>query len=175
VRACFTIAPNFQCSGSWIDRLLVAEGGGWRAPRDDELARLVPDVRPEDAAGCSCLFSVPAHLRSRFWAVLTEQAATGAGDFVEFANELARFLRFKGLPPPANAVIELLVQDASGRVEAADLWALVNLGEEPVLLAWPELRLRLDPGEGCRTPASWSADVVPPADEPNVLIAVRSR
>jgi hypothetical protein len=180
VRAVFTIAPNFQCNGAWVDRLLVAEGDGWRAPREAELAGLAPDAPPEDAAGCSCLFAIPEHLRSRFWAVLTEQAATGAGDFVAFANDLSRFLAFKGLPPPENAVVELLVQDASGRVEAADLWALVNLGEEPVLLAWPELRLRLSPGEACRIAAGWPPDVVPPAavppaEEPNVLVAIRSR
>jgi hypothetical protein len=113
-------------------------------------------------------------LRSGFWAVLSEQAATGAGDFVAFANDVSQFLAFKGLSPPENAVLELLVQDVSGRVEAADLWALVNVGEEPVLLAWPELRLRLGPGEGCRITASWPPDVVPPSEDPNALLAIRS-
>jgi hypothetical protein len=174
VRGSFAIAPNFQCNGTWIDRLLVAEGDGWRAPRETELAGLTLESPTEDAAACSCLFSIPAHLRSRFWAVLTEQAATGAGDFVAFANDVSQFLAFKGLPPPESAVLELLVQDVSGSVEAADLWALVNLGEEPVVLAWPDLRLRLSPGEGCRITASWPPDVVPPSEDPNVLLAIRS-
>ena len=109
--------------------------------------------------------------------MLSEQAAEGDGDFVAFADEMRRFLAFKELPPPADAVFELLVQDASGQVDASGLWALVNLGEEPVVLAWPELRLRLSPGEGCRVAAGLPPDVVPPAEEPeepNVLVAIRS-
>ena len=72
MKALFAVAPNFHCSGSWKDRLLVAEGSGWRAPHDDELADLTLTKRAGGDTACSCLFSVPAHMRTRFWAMLNE-------------------------------------------------------------------------------------------------------
>jgi hypothetical protein len=113
-------------------------------------------------------------MRTRFWAMLNEEAAAGTGDFDEFSDGLAEFLTFKELPPPQDSVCELLVQAPGGTVKTGDVWALINFGEEPVLLAWPQLRLRLVPGEGCRMAAGLPPDVVPPAeDELNALIAIR--
>jgi hypothetical protein len=172
VTASFAVAPNFQCKGSWVDRLLVAEGAGWRAPDASELVSLTQT--PEDAAACATLFSVPMHVRTRFWAMLDEEAAEGSGDFVSFSDDLAQFLTFKDLPPPKDSVCELLVQDARGKVTTGDVWALINFGEEPLLLAWPKLQLRLNPGEGFQTAAGSPPDVVPPAnDEFNALVAIR--
>ena len=96
------------------------------------------------------LFAIPAHMRARFWDMLGEQAAEGTGDFITFAADLRQFLVFKELPPPADATFDLLVQDAGGAVDPAGLWALVNFSDEPLLLDWPGVRLRLGPGEGCR-------------------------
>jgi hypothetical protein len=159
-----------------MERLLVAEGDSWRAPRDDELASLTSGQPSEDGAARTFLFSVPAHMRTRFWAMLDEEAATGTGDFVEFSDDLAQFLTFKNLSPPQDSIWELLVQDASGTVSTDDIWALINFGEEPLLLAWPQLQLRLVPGEGCRMTAGLPPDVVPPVkDELSVFIAVRQR
>jgi hypothetical protein len=174
VKLSFAIAPNFQCKGSWMDRLLVAEGDGWRAPRDDEVASLTSTQPSEGDTACSLLFSIPAHVRTRFWSMLDEEAAAGTGDFVEFSDDLAQFLTFKNLSPPKDSIFELLAQDASGKVSTSDIWAVINLGEEPILLAWPQLRLRLVPGEGCRMTASLPPDVVPPVeDELNAFIAIR--
>jgi hypothetical protein len=172
MRPTFAIAPNFQSSGGWADRLLVAEGDGWRAPRADELAALVAEASRTD--GAACLFVIPGHLRAKFWAMLSEEATEGTGDFLGFADEMRQFLTFKELPPPADAVFELLVQDAGGEVDTARLWALVNFGDEPLLLAWPGIRLRLDPGEGCRLDAAVLPGVVPPAEEANVVLAIRT-
>lgn len=172
--ASFSIAPNFQCKGSWKDRLLVAEGSGWRVPNDDELAGMT-SAEPAGGDGASWLFTIPAHLRTRFWAMLDDEAAEGAGDFVLFAEDLAGFLTFKDMPPPADSVSELLIQDTAGKVETGDVWALINFGEEPVLLAWPQTRLKLSPGEGCRLTAGLPPDVEPPQqDELNVLLAIRT-
>lgn len=171
MRPTFAIASNFQCSGGWLDRLLVAEGDGWRAPRDAELAGLVAEEPRMD--GAACLFVIPAHMRASFWAMLSEEAAAGAGDFLAFADELSRFLAFKELSPPDGAMFELLVQDARGEVDAAGLWALVNFGDEPLLLDWPGVRLRIGPGEGCRIDPRVSPAIVPPAEEPNVMVAIR--
>ena len=113
-------------------------------------------------------------MRTRFWAMLNEEASAGTGDFDEFSDDLAQFLTFKELPPPKNSVCELLVQDAHGKVRTGDVWALINFGQEPILLAWPQLHFRLVPGEGCRMTVGLPPDVVPPRkDELNVLLAIR--
>jgi len=174
VKLSFAVAPNFQCKGSWTDRLLVAEGDGWRAPHEDEVNSLTSDRSSEHDAARSRLFSIPAHIRNRFWTMLDEEAADEAGDFVQFSDDLAQFLTFKDLAPPRESVFELLVQDASGTVSTSDVWALINFGEEPVLLTWPQLRLRLNPGEGCQITSGLPPNVVPPTnDELNVFVAIR--
>jgi hypothetical protein len=174
VKASFAVAPNFQCKGSWADRLLVADGDGWRTPSQDELSALAPSTPSGDGAPCTWLFTVPMHLRNRFWTMLDEEATQGSGDFVYFSDDLADFLTFKDLPPPKESVCELLLQDADGKVSTNDVWALVNFGEDPVQLAWPQLRLRLEPGEGFRIATGSAPDVVPPAkEEMNVLFAIR--
>ena len=66
------------------------------------------------------------------------------------------------------------VQDVGGEVDTARLWSLVNFGDEPLLLAWPGVRLRLDPGGGCRLNAGLPPGVVPPAEEPTVLLVIRT-
>ena len=103
-----------------------------------------------------------------------ETFAAGAGDFVQFSDDLAEFLTFKDLSPPKDSVCELLVQDASGTVSTDDVWALMNFGEEPIRLAWPQLQLRLAPGEGCRMAVGMPPDVVPPLkDELNLMLVIR--
>src|SRR5438128_4189778 len=116
MRPAFAIAANFHLGGGWLDRLLVAPNEGWRAPREDELASLVVEGARTDVAA---LFAIPAHMRARFWDMLGEEAAEGTGDFVAFAAELRQFQAFKELPPPPDALFELLVQDAGGTVDAA--------------------------------------------------------
>jgi len=106
--------------------------------------------------------------------LVDQEAAEGTGDFVSFADEMRQFLAFKELPPPTDAVFELLVQDVGGEVDTARLWSLVNFGDEPLLLAWPGVRLRLDPGGGCRLDAGFPPGVVPPVEEPTVLLAIRT-
>ena len=151
---------------------MVADGDGWRAPHDDEL--LILTKTPDDNAACCSLFSVPVHLQTRFWAMLDEEATDGSGDFVSFSDELAQFLTFKNLPPPKHSICELLVQDAGGTVTTDGIWSLINFGEEPVQLAWPQLQLRIAPGEGFQMTSELPAVVVPPAqDEFNTLFAIR--
>jgi hypothetical protein len=154
-----------------MDRLLVAEGSGWRAPREDELAALVAEAPRTE--GAVCLFAIPQHLRAKFWDMLGEEAAEGTGDFIGFAEEVRQFLVFKELSLPADAVFELLVQDVGAEVNTARLSALINFSEEPVLLAWPGVRLRLSPGAGCRLAAGFPPGVVPPLEEPSALLAIR--
>lgn len=169
----FAIAPNFQCKGSWTDRLLLAEGEGWRAPHDDEVVSLTVKEPSADGASSS-MFSIPVHMSTRFWAMLQDEAEAGEGDFVAFSDDLANFLTFKNLPPPHDSVCELLIQEAGGSLSTSDVWALINVGEEPVMLAWPGLQLRLIPGEGCRLAEDLPPAIVPPAqDELNVVFAIR--
>jgi hypothetical protein len=171
MRPAFAVAPNFHVSGGWSDRLLVAGGAGWRTPREDELSPLVAQAPVAD--GAVLLFMMPAHMRARFWAMLNEQAAEGTGDFIGFSADMRQFLTFKELPPPDDLAFELLVQDAGGQVDAAGFWGLVNFGEEPLLLGWPDVRLRLDPGQGCRFGPPAHPAVVLPVEEPNVMLAIR--
>ena len=79
--------------------------------------------------------------------MLNEEAAEGTGDSTNFSDDLANFLTFKEQPPPKDLVSELLIQSPDGKVETGDVWALINFGEEPVLFTWPQLQLRLGPGE----------------------------
>jgi hypothetical protein len=172
MRPTFSFAPGFHFDGGWSDRLLVAEGDGWRAVHEDELPTVV--AQAANGGGAVALFVLPAHLRQKFWDMLSAQAAEGTGDFLAFADEVREFLAFKELPPPGDAVFELVVQEAGGEVDATGLWALVNFGDDPLLLAWPGLRLRLGAGEGCRFDASLAPAVLPPDDEPNAIVVIRT-
>lgn len=169
----FTIAPHFHLAAPWAERILVADGPGWRVPTDDELKTLVRQpTTHEELAACVCLFALPAHLRSAFWAMLERQAAEGDGDFVAFAAEAARFLAFKQLAPPEGAAFELVVH-ANGLFDGTGVWGVVNLGDSTSIEV-EAVRVRLGPGEGCRLPNSVPLALVSGAgEEPDVLVVVR--
>ncbi len=164
------IAPNFYLDADWAQRLRVPKGAGWRAPTEAEQAAMVgAESLPERVS----LFVLPAHLRSAFWSMLQQQAEAEGGDFVAFAAEVARFLAFKQLATPTGAVLELVAQGTDGTLATHALWGMMNLGEDPLTLAWPTLRLELRAGEGCRLPRALPAVVLPPAAEPHLLLVVR--
>ena len=171
MRPTFAIASNFHLDGGWSDRLRVAENGAWRVPRDEEIAGLLAEASSGDPT--VLLFAVPAHMSSRFWDMLGEEAAEGSGDFVTFAADLRQFLAFKELPPPEDFVFDLVVQDVGGAVDTEGLWALVNFGDDPLALDWPGVRLQLGPGEGCHIGRRERPAVVSPTEEPNVMVAIR--
>jgi len=176
MNAALCLAPHFHLPGAWTDRLLVPEGDAWRAPNEAELAAIVREPRTrEELAGCVCLFAIPAHLRSSFWSMLSRQAAEGDGDFVAFAEEVARFLAFKQTSPPAGAAFELVLRLAGGAFDGSGVWGVVNLADEPAFVAVAGLRLRLGQGEGCRVPPGTDLDVLPPeGEEPGMLLIVRA-
>lgn len=160
------VAPNFHLPDAPGGRLLVADGAGWRPSPEGEQSALVAPVEPV------LLFVLPGHLRSAFWAMLDQGGA--AAEFDAFALEVGRFLAFKQLPPPERAVFELALHGAGGKVEPGGLWAVVNLGDDPVVVGMPGLRLRLGAGEGCRLPEEVAAEVLAPEGEtPDVLLLVR--
>jgi hypothetical protein len=167
------VAPNFHLPDAPGDRLLVADGAGWRSPSKGERSGTVPQsATPDELSGLVLLFALPGHLRSSFW-VMLEQGGTGAG-FNAFASAVGRFLTFKQLPPPEGAVFELVLHGAGGKVEPRDLWAVVNLGDDPVVVGVAGLRVRLGPGEGSRFPEEVAAEAIPPEGEvPDVLLLVR--
>src|SRR5262249_10813032 len=95
-------------------------------------------------------------------------------DFDAFASEIVRFLAFKHLPPPEHGFFELVLHAAGGKVEPHGLWAVVNLGDDPVVVGVPGLRVRLEAGEGAQPPGEVAAEVIPPGrDAPDVLLLVR--
>ena len=170
--ASFAVAPNFQCKGSWADRLLVAEGAGWRAPDAAELVSLTQT--PEDAVASTACFPFRCICAAASGPCWTKKRPRAAATSSVFPTIWPQFLTFKDLSPPKDSVCELLVQDAGGKVTTSDVWALINFGEDPLLLAWPGLQLRLNPGEGFQTAAGSPPEVVPPAnDELNALVAIR--
>jgi hypothetical protein len=167
------VAPNFHLPEAPAGRLLVADGAGWRPPSEDERSALaLRSATPDAQSGQVLLFALPGHLRAYFWGML-EQGEAAAG-FDAFASEVGRFLAFKQLPPPEGAVFELVLQRAEGKVEPCGLWAVVNLGDDPVVVGVPGLRLRLGAGEGSRLPEDVAAEVIPPeGDASGVLLLVR--
>jgi hypothetical protein len=167
------VAPNFHLPDAPAGRLLVADGAGWRPPSEGERSALAPpNATPDPRDGPLLLFALPGHLLSSFWGML-EQGRV-AGDFDAFASEVGRFLAFKQLPPPEHAAFELILHRAGATLEPRGLWAVVNLGEDPVVVGVAGLRVRLRAGEGGRLPAEVTAEVMPPeGDAPHMLLLVR--
>jgi len=162
------VAPNFHLPGAMAERLLVADGDGWRSLPEGERQ----DVTRGELSGLVLLFALPSHLRSSFWAML-ERAEMGGG-FDAFASEVGRFLTFKQLPPPERAGFELVLHGSRGAIEPRGLWAVVNMGDDAVVVGVPGLRVRLGPGEGCRLPEDVAAEVIPPgAEVPDLLLVLR--
>lgn len=167
------VAPNFHLPDAPAGRLLVADGAGWRPPSAGERFAVVPPgAAPDQRGGPVLLFALPEHLRSFFWGMLERGGA--AEGFDAFASEVGRFLAFKQLPPPGRAAFELVLHGAGGKVEPRGLWAVVNLGDDPVVVGVPGLRVRLGGGEGGWLPEEVAAEVIPPeGDAPGVLLLVR--
>jgi hypothetical protein len=167
------VAPNFRLPDAPAGRLLVADGAGWRPLSEGEQSALVPPrATPDVLSGLVLLFALPGHLRSSFW-VMLEQGGAAEG-FDAFAAEVGRFLTFKQLPLPDRAVLELVLHGTGGKIEPRGLWAVVNLGDDPVVVSVPGLRVRMEAGEGCRLAEEVVAEVIPPeGDAPNVLLVVR--
>jgi hypothetical protein len=164
------VAPNFHLPSTPRPRLLVADGKGWR---EDEPS--VPAPRSDPAAGLdrmALLFALPGHLHSSFWTMLEETRSEERFDTL--AAEFERFMTFKQLPPPARAHFELVLYGAGGKIESCDLWAIVNLSDDPIVIGLPGLRVRLGPAHGCRLPEEIAVEVLPPdGGLPVVLLLVR--
>ncbi len=167
------VAPNFHLPDAPAGRLLVADGAGWRPPSAGELPTMVlPGATLDPLSGSVLLFALPGHLRSSVWGMLEHGDAGGA--FNAFASEVGQFLTFKQLPPPEGAVFELVLHGVGGKVESRGLWAVVNLGDDPVVIGVSGVRVRLGAGEGGRLPEEVAAEVIPPeGDAPDVLLLVR--
>jgi hypothetical protein len=163
------VAPNFHLPDAPAGRLLVADGAGWRPLSEAERSAPVP---PGAGGESVLLFALPGYLRSSFWELLEQGGASE--HFDAFASDVGRFLVFKQLPPPEGAVFEFVLHAADGKVEPRGLWAVVNLGDDPVVIGLPGLRVRLGAGEGGRLPEEVAAEVIPPeGDAPDVLLLVR--
>jgi hypothetical protein len=167
------VAPNFHLPDTPAGRLLVADAVGWRPPSVGELIAMVPPgAAPDPLSDSILLFALPGHLRSSFWGMLEHGGAVG--DFDAFASDVGQFLTFKRLPPPEGAVFELVLHGAGGKVEPRGLWAVVNLGDDAVVIGVPGLRVCLGAGEGGRLPEEAAAEVIPPeGDARDVLLLVR--
>src|SRR5262249_17768735 len=142
------VAPSFHASSDWARRLSLGAAierraesllphPPWRQASDEELALLVLGLSPptprQELADCLCLFVVPAHLRAALWDLLARARDRGEvfpDDFNAFVAEVAGFLTFKQLPPPAGAPFELVVSKPGQTAALGPLWGMVNLGED---------------------------------------------
>jgi hypothetical protein len=167
------VAPNFHLRNAPAGRVLLADGTSWRPMSKGERSAVATQSATQDERNdLILLFALPGHLRSGFWYML-EHGETAAG-FEAFAAEVGQFLAFKQLPPPERAAVELVLHGAAGTVDPHCLWAIINLGDAPVLVAVPGLRVCLESGEGARLPQAVTAEIVPPdGDAPHVLLLVR--
>lgn len=147
-------APRFHDPSALSDRICINSGTieaegvflprpEWRAPTETELALLVADgpAAPENpTASHLCLFSIPEHLRSRWW-TLAEGGLEQAEAWVPaFAREVASFLQFKGLPIPAGCAFDVVVTEAGQPATRADSASGERLGlgfDLAPTLPWP--------------------------------------
>jgi hypothetical protein len=157
----FRTAPRFHCAFRWPERLRLNDGVDaadpglrprpvWRPPTEVELALLVDD--PDDAGPARAehiqTFTLPEHLRARWWQVaeqLTEAPADDSPAYRAFVNDVASFLGFKGLPLPPRAVFDVVlsppgppVADRPAAVPSAVV-AGINLGDGPTSLVFLNL------------------------------------
>lgn len=186
-----SIAPGFHLTGTWAGRLSLGAGldpveGGlsprppWRTPDEAELASLVA-ASPGDSEKPLRLFSIPAHLRALFWGLLEAAGELRPDEAKGFFAEAARFLDYKRFSPPVGATYEVVLSP-QGRPAvigpAPDVWAVVNLGNEPThaVFAAREIpaRLRLEPGEGYRPPTGIPiSGCTLGKEEPDLLLVIR--
>lgn len=157
------VAANFYLDAS-TDRVLIADGAGWRALNEEEMSGFATDETS------LLLFTLPTRLRTACWTVLEKNAE----DFDGVAAEIASFLSFKQLAPPKGATFELVLHGPAGTLASSGFWAIVNLGDDLAVITVPGVRLQLRTGEGCRFPEGCAVQVVAPASEtPHMLLAIR--
>src|SRR5580698_3939176 len=100
----FSIAPRFANSLAWGERLQVGRETSWHPASESECGLLVAnDATDESWQRDICLFSIPEHLRAKWWDLAARQIETLPArlDGMEpFAQAVAEFAQFKRLPLP---------------------------------------------------------------------------
>lgn len=145
-----------------------------------------PLLSPEDGSGKwnedICVFSIPAHLRDRWWQQVAPDmtAAFSSGQPLEdFLTAVEEFAKFKGLELPPDAEYRILIEDAQKLTEPKPFHpstqAVINLSDADVALCAYDketgrrVDLSLRPGDGvapternnlCLEPAGPSQDVL---------------
>jgi hypothetical protein len=174
----FTVAPRFHLGGDWSARLQVCSAGSWLAVHGEDISLLTEAASPDDSI---CLFRIPDHMRSSFWALLEQTADLGTGQlpgFDHFATQLNDFMAFKQFGLPAGARCDLVVSRENRR--CGELWGAINLADEPTSVVFTAaaagnaVKLILAPGEGFRRPENCSILTSFPGDAqaPDVLLLV---
>jgi hypothetical protein len=116
-------APRFHDDRSPSDRLRVNSGtlaehdrfqhsDDWRSATVVELAILHAAPSSNFPEADVALFAITEPLRARWWTLAEAAFGSAQNDwFAGFANELAEFARFKGLPLPLTCTFDVLVND----------------------------------------------------------------
>jgi hypothetical protein len=154
----FSIAPRFANSLDWRERLQVGRREtSWRPASESECALLVAnDATEETWRQDICLFSIPEHLRAKWWNLAARQIETLPArlDGMEpFAQAVAEFAQFKRLPLPRRCAFDVTLTspqeahqtplaeaelfEASNAVAAnSPVVARINLGDERTALVF---------------------------------------
>lgn len=165
-------APNFQFTGSWLERLQVNSGvkleeagiyprEDWRKPTASELELLT--ASPDNPKNALVMFNIPQHLRARWWTLAEQESCDAAIEGIEFqkyAREVLEFLEFKRLPLPRECRLEVVITapgQRSTRTNGAGLLGDhtllrlvggVNLSDEDAFVVFLNLDVSNLPGCG---------------------------
>jgi hypothetical protein len=172
----FCVAPRFANPLPWQERLHVGGGTSWHPASEVECAQLVTnDATDESWRQDICLFSIPEHLRAKWWDLAAKQLETQPArpDSMEpFAKSVVEFAQFKRVPLPRRCAFDVTLtapqdQPTPTKAGAAStpVIARINLGDERTALVFsnfataelgdkPLVRLVLHPGEGIWLPSS---------------------
>lgn len=171
----FCVAPRFANPLPWQERLQVGSAPAWRLASEAECAQLIAnDATDESWQRDICLFSIPEHLRVKWWDLAAKQLETQPArpDSMEpFAKSVVEFAQFKRVPLPCRCAFDVTLtapQDQQTPTAAAlnaPVVARINLGDERTALVFsnaatgqladkPLVRLVLHRGEGVWLPSS---------------------
>jgi len=164
----FSIAPRFANSLAWPARLQL----GRRDPQSEKSAATTPNWQPASEAEVAlfvadeandeswqrdvCLFSIPEHLRAKWWELAARQIETLPAriDGMEpFARAVVEFAQFKRVPLPRQCAFDVTLSSpldepatpiaavdldpsssADGTSANSPVIARVNLGDERTAL-----------------------------------------
>jgi hypothetical protein len=153
----FSVAPRFANSSAWRERLQVGREKTWSTASESECALLVVNEATDETWRRDiCLFSIPEHLRAKWWDLAASQIETLPArlDGMEpFAQAVAEFAQFKRLPLPRRCAFDVtltspqdeqqspltaaeFIPSTNAAAATSPVVARINLGDERTALVF---------------------------------------